>query len=110
MSRVLGVIAGLLVAGIVVAVGTAFGPARAAGALAMFLAVFYLGARKMEKVVSVPPEVELADVAEYGLRYVCSMCGLELKVEVAARDKAPTHCGESMLLVRSGGKAPLRPV
>ncbi|MDQ3645897.1 MAG: hypothetical protein M3345_03080 [Actinomycetota bacterium] len=101
---------GAAVAGFMAVIANLYGPLRALGALAMFGAIFYVGARKMEKVVSVPPEAEVTDVSEYGLRYVCTMCGLELKVEVAARDKAPTHCGESMVLMRTGGKAPLRPV
>ena len=45
----------------------------------------------------------MADVAKYELRYVCTMCGLELKVEKAARDKAPTHCMEPMVLVTGHG-------
>jgi hypothetical protein len=53
--------------------------------------------------VSIPPEPELADVSDYGLRYVCTMCGLELKVEKAAHDKPPSHCMEPMTLVDRGG-------
>lgn len=43
-------------------------------------------------------------------RYVCTVCGLELKVVVATNDKAPTHCREKMELVTVGGKAPLKPI
>jgi hypothetical protein len=38
------------------------------------------------------------------------MCGLELKVEIAAKDRAPSHCMEPMVLVRTGGKPPLTTV
>jgi hypothetical protein len=31
-------------------------------------------------------------------------------VEKAARDKAPSHCMEPMVLLREGGRPPLRPV
>jgi hypothetical protein len=72
--------------------------------------ILVFGARYIHSVVSAPPEPEIADVSEYGLKYVCTMCGLELKIEVAAKDKAPSHCMEPMVLVRSGGKPPLRPI
>ncbi len=90
--------------------GESYGYLRAAIAIAMFTAIFLLGARFMQFVVAAPPDPELADVGEYGLKYVCTMCGLQLKVEVAAKDRAPTHCMEPMVLVRSGGKPPLRSV
>ena len=93
-----------------VALGIPFGFMRAAVAIVMFALILLLGARYVATVVSVPPEPEVADVSEYGLTYVCTMCGLELKVTKAARDKAPTHCMEPMVLVREGGRPPLRPV
>jgi hypothetical protein len=94
----------------IVALGFPFGFLRAAIAVAMFAGILLFGVRYMRSIVIAPPEPEVADVSEYGLRYVCSMCGLELKVERAARDKPPTHCMEPMVLVREGGKPPLRPV
>ncbi|MDP9233066.1 MAG: hypothetical protein M3P01_00745 [Actinomycetota bacterium] len=90
--------------------GHLYGYLRAAVAVLMFALILAWGARKLIKISNSPPEPELTDVKEYGLRYVCSVCGLELKVEVAARDKAPTHCGEAMVLTRDGGRPPLRPV
>jgi hypothetical protein len=92
------------------ALGNSFGYVRAAIGLAMFAAILVFGARWIASAVSSQPEPEVTDVSDYGLKYVCTMCGLELKVEVAARDKPPTHCMEPMVLVRSGGKPPLRPV
>jgi hypothetical protein len=102
----------LVLAGIALAAAflSPFGVIRTLIALVMGAAILVFGVRYMHSVVSAPPEPELADVSEYGLKYVCTMCGLELKVEVAAKDKAPSHCMEPMVLVRSGGKPPLRPV
>jgi hypothetical protein len=79
-------------------------------AAVMFGLIMAWGLRKLVKISNSPPEPELTDVKEYGLRYVCSVCGLELRVEVAARDKAPTHCGEAMVLTRDDGRPPLRPI
>jgi hypothetical protein len=90
--------------------GHFYGYVRALVAAVMFALILVWGLRKLEKISNSPPEPELTDVKEYGLRYVCSVCGLELKVEVASRDKAPTHCGEAMVLTRDGGRPPLRPV
>jgi hypothetical protein len=87
-----------------------YGYVRAIVALAMFGLILAWGGRKLFKISGCPPEPELTDVKDYGLRYVCSVCGLELKVEVAARDKAPSHCGEAMVLTRDDGRPPLRPV
>ena len=95
---------------LVIGLGGAFGYVRAGIAVASFLAVSVYGVRWIRSAVTSPPEPDVADVSEYGLKYVCTMCGLELKLEVAARDKAPNHCMEPMVLVRSGGKPPLRPV
>ncbi|MGH2730524.1 MAG: hypothetical protein ACRDJI_07920 [Actinomycetota bacterium] len=83
---------------------------RVAVAVLMAAIILGMGLRALRKYRSIPPDPELADVGEYGLKYVCSVCGLELKIEVAAQDKAPTHCHEPMVLVRTGGKPPLRPL
>ena len=64
-----------------------------------------------EKGNHISGNVETEDVSEEGLRYVCRMCGLELKVETATTDRAPTHCREKMELINVGGSPPpLRPV
>lgn len=93
-----------------VVAGELYGWGRALLAAVIFLAIVALSLRKLKRVTSVPPEPDLADVRAYDLRYVCSVCGLALKVEVAARDKPPTHCGEAMEMVTEGGRAPLRPI
>lgn len=90
-----------------VGIGRVFGYGRAAIALLMFAVIFSFGLRQLRGIANSPPDPEVTDVSEYGLKYVCSMCGLELRVEVAARDRAPTHCMERMKLVRTGGKPPL---
>lgn len=87
-----------------------YGWLRASIGALMFLGISWFWIRYWRSMMNVPPEPELADVSEYGLKYVCSMCGLELRVEVAAKDRAPTHCGEPMVLQRVGGKPPLRSV
>lgn len=110
-APVLSTIAGLLVlVAVVVGLGEAFGYVRAGLAIVAFLLLFSMGLRQIRSLANSPPEPEVTDVSDYGLRYVCTMCGLELKVEVAARDKAPTHCMEPMKLVRVGGKPPLTTV
>lgn len=76
-------------------------------AVLMGLAILAIGIAWMRSLVSSPPEPEVADVGDYGLKYVCTMCGLELKVEKAAQDRAPTHCMEPMVLIREGGRPPL---
>jgi len=94
----------------IVALGVPFGFMRATVAVLLFLGIATFGARQMKSMVSIPPEPDVTDVSDYGLKYVCEMCGLELKIEVAAKDRAPSHCMEPMKLVRTGGKPPLRPV
>ena len=95
---------------VIVGAGEAFGYMRAVIAVGVFWILLSFGLRQLRGIANSPPEPELADVSDYGLKYVCSMCGLELRVEVAARDRAPTHCMEPMKLVRVGGKPPLTTV
>jgi hypothetical protein len=64
----------------------------------MFALLTRYGIRQMRSMVTSPPDPDVSDISDYGLRYVCTMCGLRLKVEVAARDKAPSHCMEPMVL------------
>ncbi len=90
--------------------GYLYGYVRATVAVVMFLGIVLIGTRFVRQMVIAPPEPEVADVSAYGLKYVCENCGLELKVEKAAKDRPPTHCTEPMKLVREGGGPPLRPV
>lgn len=100
----------LVVLGLVWALGEPFGYVRAAVALAMAGAILYVGLSYFGSAGEVPPDPEVEDVSDGSLRYVCTMCGLELKVEVAASDRAPSHCREKMVLVHGGGRPPLKPV
>ncbi|MBA3629417.1 MAG: hypothetical protein H0W55_07050 [Actinobacteria bacterium] len=102
-------VAGALV-GAVLLLGTAYGFVRAILGVSMFVGILLFGWSYWRNIGLAPPEPELADVSEYGLKYVCTMCGLELKVEVAAKDRAPRHCTEEMELIRTGGRPPLRPI
>jgi hypothetical protein len=101
----------VLAAGVLLGISVHFyGYLRTSIAALMFGLILTWGVRKLVKIANSPPDPELTDVKDYGLRYVCSVCGLELKVEIAARDKAPTHCGEAMVLNRDDGRPPLHPV
>ena len=104
------VIPGVLALLAVAVLGHYFGYVRAATATLVFYVLFSFSLRQLHGIANSPPEPELTDVSDYGLKYVCSMCGLELRVEVAARDRAPSHCMEPMKLVRTGGKPPLTTV
>ena len=109
MTRARVVVIAISLAGMVV-LGQAFGYYRSITGVLMFLGIVIFGTRYVRTMGDIPPEPEITDVREYGLKYVCGNCGLELRVEKAARDKPPTHCMEPMNLVREGGKPPLRPV
>jgi hypothetical protein len=94
----------------VVVLGTSFGYVRAAVAVAMFYAIAAFGTRYLRFMVIAPPDPEITDVSRFGFKYVCHVCGLELKVEKAAKDRPPSHCAEPMVLTREDGKPPLHPV
>ncbi|MDQ3983195.1 MAG: hypothetical protein M3271_11000 [Actinomycetota bacterium] len=95
---------------LILVVGRYFGYLRAAVALAMGAAIFYVGFSYFRSAGASPPDPDVEDVSDESLRYVCTMCGLELKVEVAASDRAPSHCREKMVLVQGPRRPPLHPV
>ena len=70
--------------------------------LVLFLVVASLGIGYFRQVANPPPPYPVPTEVHPSLRlaYVCDMCGLELAVLKVARDRAPKHCGETMLLVR----------
>lgn len=103
-------IGGSLLLAAVLLLATRYGFWRALLGVAMFAGILLFGWSYWRNIGLAPPEPELADVSDYGLRYVCTMCGLELKVEVAAKDRAPRHCTEEMELVRNEGRPPLRSI
>lgn len=61
-----------------------------------------LGVNYFRQVGNPPPPDPVPTEVHPGLRlaYVCEMCGLELAVLKVAKDRAPKHCGEQMILVR----------
>jgi len=92
-------------------VGPFFGFWRAAIAFAVAAPVLAVGIGYFRSAGNSPPEAEAEEVGDSDLRYVCSVCGLELKVIVATNDRAPTHCREKMDLVTvRGNKPPPKPV
>ena len=93
---------------LVIALGPIYGWVRAVIGVGIGFSILAFGFKYWRDVGLIPPEPELTDVSDQGLKYVCTMCGLELKVEVASKDKAPTHCMEPMVLERAGGTPPLR--
>ncbi|MBW3594016.1 MAG: hypothetical protein KY391_00440 [Actinobacteria bacterium] len=107
-----GRVVAYLVAGVifVAGVGPFFGFWRAAIAFAVAAPVLAVGIGYFRSAGNSPPDAEAEELTGADLRYVCSVCGLELKVIVATNDKAPTHCREKMDLVPVGGKPPLKPV
>ena len=100
----------LAAAAAVLLLGSSFGYLRAAVAVAMFSAIAVFGTRYLRFMVIAPPDPEITDVSRFGFKYVCQVCGLELRVEKAAKDRPPSHCAEPMVLTREDGKPPLHPV
>jgi divalent metal cation (Fe/Co/Zn/Cd) transporter len=90
--------------------GPAFGWWRATVAFLVAALIVWLGVSYFRSAGQAPPDVAGEEVADDDLRYLCSMCGLELKVLVATNDRPPTHCREKMRLVDRTGKPVLKPV
>lgn len=103
-------IAILLVAGILVVAALVFLSSSARGfvrfliAAALGVAIAIGGIGFFRQFANPPPpEPPPSDVPpEYGLVYVCDICGLELSVLKAAKEIAPKHCGEAMALLQRG--------
>lgn len=89
----------LLGAVFVAGVGPFFGFWRATIAFLVAAPILALGIGYFRSAGrSVPDEEPTPVEEEVDQRYVCSVCGLELKVMVATNDRAPTHCREQMQL------------
>jgi hypothetical protein len=87
-----------------------FGYFRSAVAVLIFTAIMWLGLSYFSNVKPAAPD-QVEDVRSRDLKYVCTMCGLELKVEWDAVDKPPPrHCREAMKLATEDGSPPLRSV
>lgn len=98
-----------LAAALLVGLGEAFGYVRAAAALVVGWGMLYLGFSYFRSAGQAAPDPGSQVVEDQDLRYVCTMCGLQLKVEVATNERAPTHCREKMELFRGPAEANLAP-
>jgi hypothetical protein len=72
--------------------------------------IVWLGVSYFRSAGHAPPEGAGEEVTDEDLRYLCSMCGLELKILIATNDRPPTHCREKMTLVDRTGKPVLKSV
>ena len=109
--RLLRLIPALVLISVAVTLGMAFGYLRTLAAFVFAGVVLWIGLSYFRAAGEVPPDPETADVSTSALKYVCTVCGLELRVEVATTDRAPTHCREAMVLVSpEENPPPLRPV
>ena len=64
-----------------VVLGQFFGYFRSITGVLMFLGILIFGIRYVRTMGDIPPEPEVTDISDYGLKYVCGNCGLELRVE-----------------------------
>lgn len=87
---------------LLLAVSHASGILRVVVAMAMAVAIASFGIGYFRQLGNPPPPDPDPVAVDPRLRlsYLCEMCGLELAVVMAAKDKAPKHCGEEMALVR----------
>ena len=98
---------GWLILGVLYIVcGIGFGFVRAAIGLGLGLIVLWIGLSYFRAVGEEPPASD-AEPTTGDMKYVCKVCGLELRVEVATTDKAPSHCREPMVPVTQSGLRPL---
>lgn len=67
----------------------------------MGVAIAAFGIGFFRQMGETPPD-PVAEIVpeEYRLAYVCEVCGMELSVLKVAREKAPKHCSEDMVLVQ----------
>ena len=99
----------LLLLVLVVGLSMEFGILRTLAGVTVFALLVAFGTKYIRSIGTAPPEPTPEDVGDQDLRYVCTNCGLELRVERASGDRAPRHCGEPMELVR-GDDPGVRPL
>lgn len=94
------VIAGIT--GIGFALSNITGLGRVLVAIAIGLGVLWFGVGYFRQLGNPPPPDTEPVSVDPGLQlaYQCEMCGLELALLKAGKEKAPSHCGEKMVLVR----------
>ncbi|CAN5751559.1 hypothetical protein BH23ACT12_BH23ACT12_22490 [soil metagenome] len=107
IARVVGGVGGIVLVTVVftllvIALGNVAGGWRIAVAVVMGLAIAKLGIGYFTYLTNPPPpDLEPMQVdPQFGLSYICEMCGLELAVVAVAKERPPKHCGEPMILVR----------
>ncbi len=76
--------------------GPFFGFWRTTIAFAVAAPILALGIGYFRSAGSSPAEPEPEEVSAADIHYVCTVCGLQLKVIVATNDRPPTHCREPM--------------
>ena len=74
---------------------------RIAGALAVGVTLYVIGASLLRKFHVAPPaEPDPEDIKPVHLRFRCVVCGAEVTMTAAQDDpEAPRHCREDMVLV-----------
>ena len=84
------------------AVGQVSGLGRILVAVGFAILIAWFGIGYARQLTNPPPPDPTPIEVDPRLRlsYVCEMCGLELAVVMAAKEKAPKHCGEPMILVQ----------
>jgi hypothetical protein len=107
IARVAGGVGGIVVVTVVltllvIALGNVTGGWRIAVAGLMGLGIAKIGIGYFSYLTH-PPPPDLPPMKvdpQLRLSYLCEMCGLELAVVAVAKERAPKHCGESMVLVQ----------
>ena len=92
-----------LATGIWFLAGRTGGISRFVLASAMSILIAWVGIGYFRQLTNPPPPdpVPTAVPESVSLSYICEMCGLELAVVTASKERAPKHCGESMILIRN---------
>lgn len=90
------------ITGLVTAIGDVGGVVRWVVGGVMGVAIAAFGAGYFRYLGNPPPpDPEPMKVdPELRLAYVCEMCGLRLAVVEVAKERAPRHCGEAMVLIK----------
>ena len=72
------------------------------GAIILFFVVWFVGTGMLRSMTTpLPPPPPEGELRKVDVRYRCSICGLELKMTLAAEEEPspPRHCGEDMDMV-----------
>lgn len=99
---VLLIVAAAGITGLVTVIGDVGGVLRWIAGGAMGVAIAAFGAGYFRYLANPPPpDPEPMKVdPQLRLAYVCEMCGLRLAVVEVAKERAPRHCGEAMVLIK----------